>query len=90
MGTHGNLREFLDKGRRGMSSTFLVRLRVGEILVDAKGVARRMSRARVWDVVILVGAVLITFGLMLVASRGLRLYVDQTLDDFVDLLQAIL
>jgi hypothetical protein len=40
--------------------------------------------------VILVGAVLITFGLMLVASRGLRLYVDQTLDDFVDLLQGIL
>ena len=59
--------------------------------MDAKGVARLYpSRARVWDVVILVGAVLITFGLMLVASRGLRLYVDQTLDDFVDLLQAIL
>ena len=37
VGTHGNLREFLDKGRSGMSSTFLVRLRVGEILVDAKG-----------------------------------------------------
>jgi uncharacterized membrane-anchored protein len=74
-----------------MSSTFLVRLRVGEILVDAKGVARLYpSRARVRDVVILVGAVLITFGLMLVASRGLRLYVDQTLDDFVDLLQGIL
>jgi uncharacterized membrane-anchored protein len=91
VGTHGNLREFLDKGRRGMSSTFLVRLRVGEILVDAKGVARLYpSRARVRDVVILVGAVLITFGLMLVASRGLRLYVDQTLDDFVDLLQGIL
>jgi uncharacterized membrane-anchored protein len=91
VGTHGNLREFLDKGRRGMSSTFLVRLRVGEILVDAKGVARLYpSRARVRDVAILVGAVLITFGLMLVASPGLRLYVDQTLDDFVDLLQEIL
>jgi len=91
VGTHGNLREFLDKGRPGMSSTFLVRLRVGEILMDAKGVARLYpSRARVRDVLILVGAVLITFGLMLVASRGLRLYVDQTLDDFVDLLQGIL
>ena len=91
VGTHGNLREFLDKGRPGMSSTFLVRLRVGEILMDAKGVARLYpSRARVRDVAILVGAVLITFGLMLVASRGLRLYVDQTLDDFVDLLQGIL
>src|SRR6185503_12534003 len=30
VGSHGNLREFLDKGREGMSSTFLVRLRVGE------------------------------------------------------------
>ncbi|MGH2679682.1 MAG: putative cytokinetic ring protein SteA [Actinomycetota bacterium] len=87
VGTHGNLREFLDKGRRGMSSTFLVRLRVGEILMDAKGVARLYpSRARVRDVVLLVGAVLVTFGLMLAASPGLRLYVDQTLDDFLDLL----
>jgi uncharacterized membrane-anchored protein len=32
--------EFLDKNRKGMSSTFLTRLRVGEILVDAKGVSR--------------------------------------------------
>ena len=40
VGSHGNLREFLDKGRQGMASTFLVRLRVGEILVDAKGVSR--------------------------------------------------
>jgi uncharacterized membrane-anchored protein len=87
VGTHGNLREFLDKGRPGMSSTFLVRLRVGEILMDAKGVARLYpSRARVRDLVLLVGAVLVTFGLMLAASRGLRLYVDQTLDDFFDLL----
>lgn len=91
VGTHGNLREFLDKGRPGMSSTFLVRLRVGEILMDAKGVARLYpSRARIRDVLFLVGAVLITFGLVLVASPGLRLYVDQTLDDFVDLLQGIL
>ena len=29
VGTHGNLREFLDKGRSGMSSTFLVRLAGG-------------------------------------------------------------
>jgi uncharacterized membrane-anchored protein len=35
-----NLVEFLDRNRDGMSSTFLTRLRVGEILVDAKGVSR--------------------------------------------------
>jgi hypothetical protein len=40
--------------------------------------------------VLLVGAVLVTFGLMLAASRGLRLYVDQTLDDFFDLLGRLL
>jgi uncharacterized membrane-anchored protein len=40
VGTHFNLVEFLDKNRSGMSSTFLTRLRVGEILVDAKGVSR--------------------------------------------------
>lgn len=38
VGTHVNLVEFLDKGRKGMSSTFLVRLKVGSKLVDAKGV----------------------------------------------------
>jgi uncharacterized membrane-anchored protein len=40
VGSHNNLVEFLDKARRGMASTFLTRLRVGEILVDAKGVSR--------------------------------------------------
>jgi uncharacterized membrane-anchored protein len=40
VGSQFNLVEFLDKNRRGMSSTFLTRLRLGEILVDAKGVSR--------------------------------------------------
>ena len=40
VGAHFNLVEFLDKNRGGMSSTFLTRLRIGEILVDAKGVSR--------------------------------------------------
>jgi uncharacterized membrane-anchored protein len=40
VGSHGTLEEFLDKGRAGMSSTFLTRLRVGSKLVDAKGVSR--------------------------------------------------
>ena len=40
VGTHATLVEFLDKGRQGMSSTFLTRLRVGGKLVDAKGVSR--------------------------------------------------
>jgi uncharacterized membrane-anchored protein len=40
VGAHFNLIEFLDKNRDGMSSTFLTRLRIGETLVDAKGVSR--------------------------------------------------
>lgn len=40
VGAHFNLIEFLDKNRAGMSSTFLTRLRIGEVLVDAKGVSR--------------------------------------------------
>jgi uncharacterized membrane-anchored protein len=40
VGSQFNLVEFLDRNRKGMSSTFLTRLRVGEILVDAKGVSR--------------------------------------------------
>lgn len=40
VGTHSHLVDFLDKGRKGMSSTFLVRLKVGHRLVDAKGVSK--------------------------------------------------
>jgi uncharacterized membrane-anchored protein len=46
VGTHANLLEFLDKGRKGMASTFLVRLKVGPKLVDAKGV-NKLYRASV-------------------------------------------
>jgi uncharacterized membrane-anchored protein len=90
VGTHGNLREFLDKGREGMSSTFLVRLRVGEILMDAKGVARLYpSRARTRDVLLLVGSVLAALALMFAASPALRLYLDQTLDGIVEWVRSI-
>ncbi|MGB9608694.1 MAG: putative cytokinetic ring protein SteA, partial [bacterium] len=38
VGSHYDLLDFLEKGRKGMSSTFLTRLKVGSLLVDAKGV----------------------------------------------------
>jgi uncharacterized membrane-anchored protein len=44
VGTHFNLIEFLERNRSGMSSTFLTRIKVGEILIDAKGVSRLVSR----------------------------------------------
>lgn len=40
VGTHSNMIDFLEKGRPGMGSTFLVRLKVGSILVDARGVSK--------------------------------------------------
>ncbi len=53
VGTHFNLVEFLERNRAGMSSTFLTRLRVGEILVDAKGVSRLVSRqVGLWPLVV--------------------------------------
>ena len=78
VGSHGNLREFLDKGREGMSSTFLVRLRVGEILMDAKGVSRVYSpRIRTRDSVLLVAAAIATMAAVIAVSPPLRLYVLQ-------------
>lgn len=44
VGTHATLVEFLDKGRSGMASTFLTRLRVGSKLIDAKGVSKLYRR----------------------------------------------
>ena len=46
VGTHSNLEDFLDKGRGGMASTFLVRLKVGSRLVDARGVSRLYGNRR--------------------------------------------
>ncbi|HHX01905.1 MAG TPA: hypothetical protein GX739_04445 [Firmicutes bacterium] len=40
VGLHSNLIDFLEKGRPGMASTFLTRMKVGSILVDAKGVSQ--------------------------------------------------
>ncbi len=45
VGSHSNMRDFLEKGRPGMGSTFLVRLLVGSILVDARG-ASQLYRSR--------------------------------------------
>ncbi|WP_246402241.1 putative cytokinetic ring protein SteA [Jiangella mangrovi] len=64
VGTHATLVEFLDKGRSGMASTFLTRLRVGSKLVDAKGVSRLYhSSVPTWML-----AVLIIAGITAVAA----------------------
>ena len=61
VGSHANMVEFLDKGRAGMASTFLTRLRVGSKLVDAKGVSRLYrSRISMWSLLLLTLAAAIT------------------------------
>lgn len=81
VGSHGNLREFLDKGRSGMASTFLVRLRVGEILVDAKGVSRMYrGRVRGRDLVLLIGAALFSMVAIVAVSEPLQLFLRQLVE----------
>jgi uncharacterized membrane-anchored protein len=68
VGTHNSLVEFLDKGRSGMASTFITRLRVGAKLVDAKGVGRLYrSRVSTFQVVALIVAGLFALGVAMVA-----------------------
>ncbi|WP_427890395.1 putative cytokinetic ring protein SteA [Kribbella sp. GL6] len=68
VGTHNSLVEFLDKGRSGMASTFITRLRVGAKLVDAKGVGRLYrSRVSTFQVAALIVAGLFAVGMALVA-----------------------
>jgi len=77
VGSHFNLVEFLDKNRSGMSSTFLTRLRVGEILVDAKGVSRlyRPSAGR-GPILLLTFAALLTFVIVVATSSSLKPLLD--------------
>jgi uncharacterized membrane-anchored protein len=91
VGSHGNLREFLDKGREGMASTFLVRLRVGEILLDAKGVSRLYAGgSRRWETWLLVGSALVAVAIIVLVSPALRLYVSQNFHAFLDWLRDVL
>jgi uncharacterized membrane-anchored protein len=73
VGTHFNLIEFLERNRAGMSSTFLTRLKVGEILIDAKGVSRLASRqVGIWPLVVFTLAGLAAIGVAIAVSPSLR------------------
>jgi uncharacterized membrane-anchored protein len=68
--------EFLDKGRAGMASTFLVRMKLGSALVDAKGVSRLYQQSvRTRDLLLMVGAALLTLVVVAVLSEPVRLVV---------------
>lgn len=93
VGTHATLVEFLDKGRSGMASTFLTRLRVGGKLVDAKGVSQ-LYQHRISNVqlTLLVLAGLFALGVALAATAaGQTLFglVGARVDDLVSWVGAL-
>ncbi|MFN8164029.1 MAG: putative cytokinetic ring protein SteA [Solirubrobacterales bacterium] len=73
VGAHFNLIEFLDRKRGGMSSTFLTRLRIGERLVDAKGVSRLYNPSSALAPVALFGvAFVILLTILVITSPALN------------------
>ncbi|MBN1192293.1 MAG: hypothetical protein JXA36_01170 [Coriobacteriia bacterium] len=80
VGTHWNLIEQLDKGRKGMASTFLTRMRIGSRLVDAKGVSK-LYRASVQpsQLIMLVLAGLIVISVVVFISPGARAFLSLVL-----------
>lgn len=77
VGAHFNLTEFLDKNRAGMSSTFLTRLRIGETLVDAKGVSRLYNPGvRGWHMWGFLAVSLILIAIVVISSPALGEFFD--------------
>jgi uncharacterized membrane-anchored protein len=75
VGSHNSMEDFLDKGRQGMASTFLVRLKVGRILIDAKGVNnlyRPVVKGR--DIALFAVAMLSSLALVVAVSEPVRLW----------------
>ena len=87
VGSHASMVEFLDKGRPGMASTFLVRLKVGAKLVDAKGVNRLYRQGvRRSDLIFLVCSALVAMLVISLVSEPVRL----VWDDLLELLRVFL
>ena len=77
VGTHFNVIEFLERNRAGMSSTFLTRLKVGELLIDARGVSRLVSRqVGVWPLLAFIAAGLGAIAVAVLVSPDLRELID--------------
>lgn len=77
LGTHSTLIEYLDKGRKGMASTFLTRLQVGSKLIDAKGVSQ-LYRSRIsnWQIFLLLFAGLAAVVAALIATDAGQILLD--------------
>lgn len=76
VGGHTSLIDFLDKDRKGMASTFLARLRVGSILVDAKGVSELYQpRVKTWHFLLIFFVALVVITLVVVLSEPVRQFI---------------
>lgn len=82
VGTHSSMVDFLDKGRSGMASTILTRMKVGPILVDAKGVSRLYHvGVRKRDLLLLVLGALLAIAIIVVVSEPIRLVIHSLWSD---------
>jgi len=74
VGSHTSMADFFDKGRQGMASTFLTRMKVSSILVDAKGVSRLYrTQVRKRDLSLLILSALFTIVIIAVVTEPVRL-----------------
>lgn len=88
VGTHSNMIDFLEKGRAGMASTFLVRLKVGSKLVDAKGVNKLYRQGpRLRQVAQIFLAALLPLLVVAVSSPPIRNYIKLLIIQFKVLLR---
>lgn len=73
VGAHSNMIDFLEKGRPGMGSTFLTRLKVGDKLIDARGLSKlyQSKLAIYWAGALFLAAFMPVLAL-LYASPGFR------------------
>lgn len=93
VGTHVTLLEFLDKGRAGMSSTFLTRLKVGSKLVDAKGVSHLYkTRISSWQLALLALSGLVALWVALASTPAGQTFLGLSgavWDDLVNFLRGL-
>jgi uncharacterized membrane-anchored protein len=86
VGMHHTAVEFLDKGRAGMASTFLTRLRVDDKIVDAKGVSRlyqsRISAKAIIPLVLAAAVTIVVAMLVLPAGQIFLRYLGTQLETF--------
>ena len=76
VGTHTSMVEFLDKGRAGMASTVLVRMKIGTRLVDAKGVSKLYhTEVHTRDLILMVLAAAFALGAVVMISAPIRLII---------------